>query len=172
MLFFLFTRHRTRWWRSTSRDHQSGRAGGRRSHSAATYTQRRVRMRLAIIIFLIAYSVLPAAAQGRSTSVEGKQWCGTWLRERHARSERLQKYEIWVVRFIVGHDWADIPRPAFFSKVDAAGMLGWVDNYCRAYPRNNVQRAAERLVIELTVRTMMPRFAAVSPTTQSVAIGT
>jgi hypothetical protein len=128
-------------------------------------------MRLAIIIFLIACSVLPAAAQSRSTSVEGKQWCGTWLRERHAtRSERLQKYEIWVVRFIVGHDWADAPRPAFFSKVDAAGMLGWVDNYCRAYPRNNVQRAAERLVIELTVRTMMPRFAAVSPTTSTMSI--
>lgn len=139
-------------------------------HSAATYTQRRGRMRLAIIIFLIACSVLPAAAQGRSTSVEGKQWCGTWLRERHARSERLQKYEIWVVRFIVGHDWADIPRPGFFSKVDAAGMLGWVDNYCRAHPLNNVQRAAERLVIELTVRTMMPRFAAVSPTTSTMSI--
>jgi hypothetical protein len=122
-------------------------------------------MRLAIILFLIACSVWPAAAQGRSTSVEGKQWCGAWLRERHAGGQRLQKYEIWVVRFIIGHDSADISSPGFFSKVDAAGMLAWVDNYCRAHPLNNVQRAAEWLVIELPLRTMMPRFATVSPTT-------
>ena len=122
-------------------------------------------MRLVTIIFLVAFSVLPAAAQSRSPSVEGKQWCGTWLRERHARSPRLHLYEIWVVKYIAGGDWADIPRPDFFAKVDAEGMLGWVDNYCRAHPINNVQRAAEQLVIELIVRTMLPKFAAVSPVT-------
>ena len=82
----------------------------------------------------------------------------------------MHLYEIWVVRYIVGHDWADIPRPGFFAKVDAEGMLGWVDNYCRAHPLNNVQRAAEQLVIELIVTTMMPRFAAVSPTTPLMSI--
>jgi hypothetical protein len=70
-----------------------------------------------------------------------------------------------VVKYIAGVDWADIPRPDFFTKVDAEGMLGWVDNYCRAHPINNVQRAAEQLVIELIVRTMLPKFAAVSPVT-------
>src|SRR3954451_67968 len=127
-------------------------------------------MRLGTIIFLIACSILPAAGHGRSTSVEGKQWCGTWLRERHARSQRSQLYEIWVVRYIVGRDWADIPRPGFFAKVDAEGMLGWVDNYCRAHPRKNVQWAAEELFIELIAKTMMPRFAAVSPTTPLMSI--
>jgi hypothetical protein len=77
----------------------------------------------------------------------------------------LHLYEIWVVKYIAGVDWADIPRPDFFAKVDAEGMLGWVDNYCRAHPINNVQRAAEQLVIELIVRTMLPKFAAVSPVT-------
>jgi|SRR5664279_1840638 len=121
-------------------------------------------MRLATIIFLFVFSVLPAVGQGRSTSVDGKQWCGTWIRERHARSQRSHLYEIWVVKYIAGDDWADIPRTDIFAKVDAEGMLGWVDDYCRAHPHNNVQWAAEELVIELIVRAMMPRFAALSPT--------
>ena len=127
-------------------------------------------MRLVIIIFLFVYSVLPTAGQVRSTSVEGKLWCGTWLRERHARSQRLHLYEVWVVKYIAGDDWVDIPRSGSLAKVNAEGMLGWVDNYCRAHPINNVQWAAEQLVIELIVRTIMPQFAAVSPTTPMMSI--
>src|SRR6185295_3041277 len=109
------------------------------------------------------FSISATAAQDRSPSVDGKQWCGTWLRERHASSPRLHLYEMWVVKYVAGDNWPGIVGRDFSAKVNAEGMLRWVDNYCREHPVNNVQRAAEQLIIELIVRSMLPKFAAVSP---------
>lgn len=78
--------------------------------------------------------------------------CATWTAERAIPDHHEQGQEGWVMGFIsglnaFGPNNGDIARGA-----KAEGLLGWVDNYCKANPLDSVTTAGFALANELKRR--------------------
>ena len=82
---------------------------------------------------------------------EGNSSCGSWLAEKGTAMEHLDLS--WVLGFITAFN-----AYGLFVDKDVAlgtnsdGLAAWIDNYCRAHPRENIAKAAERLIAEFRAR--------------------
>jgi hypothetical protein len=55
---------------------------------------------------------------------------------------------MWIVGYMSGAN-TDPSYPDVLLGKDLAGLIGWIDNYCRANPLKNIASAASSLIIEL-----------------------
>jgi hypothetical protein len=88
--------------------------------------------------------------------------CGSWLEARAERSRpnsqtlllRESAYREWVFGFLSGVAWqkSGDDRTDLLSGTERAGLLLWLDNYCRANPLDSMPRAVIKLVSHLEAR--------------------
>src|SRR3954468_437721 len=102
---------------------------------------------LAALIFASTNTASPA--EQRTVMGSGNLSCGAWTQERRARSPRSQGMEAWVTGYATGQNWATTSQSDFLIKPDAAGMFGWIDNYCRSNPLQTIRAASEALISTL-----------------------
>ena len=73
----------------------------------------------------------PGIAEKRTFIGPGTESCGAWTAARQAKGTRASFFEIWVLGYVSGQNWADADRPDFLAptNVDMPGMMAWIDNY-------------------------------------------
>jgi hypothetical protein len=103
-------------------------------------------MVLASIMLVMAGSL---QAQDRLTIGEGATSCGTWTQARQNRSAGLAAQ--WVAGYLSGSNM-DTNHPDALVGADFQGLVGWIDNYCRANPLDPLVIAAWKLFRELQSR--------------------
>jgi len=80
--------------------------------------------------------------------------CASWTTERAKTEWRWQGNEGWVLGYISGLN-AFGPNPSSIAPgTTAAGLLGWVDNYCKDNPLDSVTQAGFALANELKRRSL------------------
>lgn len=92
----------------------------------------------------------PAHAQGRMVLGNGISSCGTWTKERQTDAVNSALLTQWVAGFLSG---MNVPNATdVLVDKDYDGLMGWIDNYCRANPLNSVGIASAALMYELRSR--------------------
>ena len=76
----------------------------------------------------------------------GAQTCGQWTQDRSKDGFARQLEIAWIEGFVSGAEGVSSSR---FSKSDAGGMTGYVDNYCSLHPLDKIAGAAIELTAEL-----------------------
>ena len=82
--------------------------------------------------------------------------CGTWTQLRPAGAltpnasvpAEFGVLFMWVAGYMSGAN-SDSSYPDVLLGKDLAWLIGWIDNYCRANPLNNIGSAAASLIVEL-----------------------
>jgi hypothetical protein len=75
----------------------------------------------------------------------GVQSCGTWTQNRRSQSNLQYLMSQWVMGWVSARGYYGTPM----RKADADALDGWIDNYCREHPLEQLKGAAEALVREL-----------------------
>jgi hypothetical protein len=106
------------------------------------------------VLLVAAY---PAGALGDHVAAiggAGNDTCAAWVQDRSAGSESArqasQRRLEWVSGFFSAINVFDEPSGSLHGGIDDRdGMVGWIDNYCRAHPNDPVWLAAADLVLDL-----------------------
>jgi hypothetical protein len=79
--------------------------------------------------------------------------CGQWTQDRQSNPSLNALDKIWLLGFITGmNSLASMvaPRTALAgSNTEEAGLMAWVNNYCRAHPLDSLTTAAASLWVDL-----------------------
>lgn len=78
--------------------------------------------------------------------------CASWTEARATGGSRRQEQEGWVLGFITGLNAFGRNSGNIAPGTTASGLLGWIDNYCKANPLDSVTTAGFKLADELTRR--------------------
>ena len=104
------------------------------------------------LLFLIACAALPATANAVQLEEISGSSCGQWTEVQAAGNTVLgAQFRGWVMGFMSGWAWTH-PKTDPIKNVDAPGMFGWVDNYCKDHPLDSIATASEHLAAELEAR--------------------
>lgn len=113
----------------------------------------------------VAFAASPADAKNQQRSTEpvvtiivpnsaGTPSCGAWIAARANPSNgRAIQYEKWVWGFESGLNWAGRnTRGDVLRGMEGEGVLGWVDQFCREHPLDDLVSAVVNLDRELARR--------------------
>lgn len=73
----------------------------------------------------------------------GVSSCGEWLADANKELDRMYDTS-WLLGWVSAAGFYDVRGD--LRHTDAAAMSAWVDNYCHAYPLNNIADAAAALI--------------------------
>lgn len=77
----------------------------------------------------------------------GAKTCGSWTQA----SPTVKHWKVsWLLGYLSGINY--FVKPEMFSGQDVAAIESWMDNYCRAHPRDVLVTGANDLSIELMKR--------------------
>ena len=104
---------------------------------------------IAAVIVLMSWGQ-PAVAFGYTAIGEGISSCGKWTKS--SRQDGLLHWQRkqWVLGFVSAA--RIFLRSNFAENTDAHAMMGWIDNYCRDNPLDDITDATIALVIALKKR--------------------
>ena len=107
---------------------------------------------------MIALALALAAAQSAKGEIVTYGFpetdsCATWTQDRSKPGFHNQASEGWVLGFVSGLNAFGPNSGNVAPGTNASGLLGWVDNYCKANPLDPVTSAGFKLVQELKRRT-------------------
>lgn len=107
-----------------------------------------LRIRAAIASICVAVSSISLDAVAYTVGGSGIQSCGSWTANRAKGPSAPLFYtnSTWVLGFLSGVGYASPPHDPLHG-LDAEAVLAWVDNYCGAYPLDNIATAAGAFVI-------------------------
>jgi hypothetical protein len=113
---------------------------------------------LFIGVLIVLSGGLPASSQ--SVISANPPWsCGRWTQERSQplSRERAQQ-EYWIIGYVSGfnvarNEWAQ-SFVDLLEGIDAAGVYGWIDNYCQSNPIEPVNMGVSMFVLEVTGRAL------------------
>jgi hypothetical protein len=123
-------------------------------------------------ILLALCLLLPAASAKADVMVmgDGLDSCGAWLQNRRTNSWALEMQ--WVLGYVTGMNAGIIVLRQVTGKstdvvVDVAGtdpygVAGWLDNWCRAHPTENLYKASDAFFGDRLIKNKR----AVSPKTE------
>jgi len=111
-----------------------------------------VRAALALAVTLAALSPSVHAQSRMIVMGSGNVSCGAWTEHRRRAVVLALSEEAWVQGFVTAYNAYVAPDGGLQASIDAAGVAGWMDNYCQANPLDNVAVAAQHLVEELKRR--------------------
>jgi hypothetical protein len=99
-------------------------------------------MRLSALLTVLTVGLTTGHAEAANYNLigSGNRSCGTWTAE-----ERDQRYPIfgqWVLGFLSGIGYEGAPSSNPLQGMDAYGVFGWIDNYCREHPIDDIADAA------------------------------
>ena len=78
--------------------------------------------------------------------------CASWTESREGDAHLRLEQEGWVLGFITGLNAFGPNSSNVAPGTTATGLLGWVDNYCKANPLDSVTAAGFKLANELKRR--------------------
>lgn len=100
------------------------------------------------LIFAATVALLMTfSAQAQTVRVMG--WgagtsCGTWTAEREQHRGRGAQGPTWVIGYLSGA--AVNGAGNILQDLDFDGVMGWIDNYCRANPLTSIDRALQAFI--------------------------
>ena len=101
-----------------------------------------------IKVFVLASVLVSTSGYANKTSLgTGEVSCGAWIDERSKDSRAASHYEDWVLGFLTGAN-SIIPGDMLKGHGEA-GVLGWIDRYCKNNPLKNIVDATDRLFKEI-----------------------
>ena len=105
---------------------------------------------VAILFFISAAS----PQQGRTVIGDGIASCGSWTEQRKLKSTKASFMQAWVLGYATAENFSSSEQSDFLehASIDAPGLYGWVDNFCRDNPLSTVVQASQRLVIFLRLK--------------------
>jgi hypothetical protein len=106
----------------------------------------------AALLVTLCVSALPVDAKDAFQVIgAGVDSCGTWTAE--SRIALGFQNKSWVLGYVTGYNRYGLAIDSNVAHgTNAAGIIGWIDNYCRANPLDSIAAAAESLVEELRRR--------------------
>lgn len=108
-----------------------------------------------ILLALAAVSAIPAGKGPIQTyGFPDSDSCATWTAERAKPGYHRQEQEGWVLGLITGLNAFRPGDGNIAPGTNAAGLLGWIDAYCKANPLDSVTTAGFALADELKRRSI------------------
>lgn len=107
-----------------------------------------MRFLLATSLAVVLAGSAAALDQGNYQAIGlGTSSCGAWIAMRQNR--QAFGFEQWILGYLSGAGFMGGPNGTIpLDGVDAQGVLGWVDNYCRAHPLVAVAQAGAAFIAE------------------------
>jgi hypothetical protein len=104
------------------------------------------------VFFIVTSFLLLQAGNAAGTTIitVEEASCGTWTSERAANSMTAAQLKAWSMGFLSG--WALTQSPTDpLRGMDKDKLIGWIDNYCRAHPLDQVTKAVAALIHILAI---------------------
>jgi len=112
-------------------------------HTAASSSPRASRA-LSLALLLVALA-RPASADEPIASGIGARDCSAFNAALEKDSElAIDAYVAWSQGFISAFNWANVKQ--LTVRIDAAGVLNWLGQYCAANPRTRVFQAVQEII--------------------------
>ncbi len=93
-----------------------------------------------LVIIVTVFGPSPSWGASFSELGEGNSSCGTWTFDR--QTGQASGDEAWVLGFITGFDFSESAHRAEIVNTDENGIFGWIDNYCKKSPTNDITTAS------------------------------
>ena len=122
---------------------------------ALRLSMRRTLTTLAVIALLFSAGSAWKAEAGEYTVLgAGASSCGNWTKVTNEKGLDSPILHNWLLGYITAYNrWGpyySAPGLSNISKgTDVGGLLGWIDNYCKANPLKDLDDAAHALIFEL-----------------------
>ena len=102
---------------------------------------------LRLITGLIVLSLTATSLAAQTWIGFGGASCGSWTEQRRTNSVLSAAYLTWVLGFLSGVNMETVisKGPDFLENVDKGAIAGWLDNYCRAQPLDDLNTATALL---------------------------
>jgi hypothetical protein len=105
------------------------------------------------LLLLLSGTTFPAATGTVYTHYgHGMQSCGSWLQARKEPGRTDPSYIAWLSGYMTAFNRWRADEGNIASDTDMAGLIGWIDNFCRREPLDTISDAAEALLFELMRR--------------------
>ena len=114
------------------------------------------RFRRGSIAALVIIPTLTLASLGRATDTvrvfgAGANSCGTWTAEIGTGAGVEDRS--WALGFVSAYNIYGLSNDGDVARgTNYAGLLGWIDNYCRANPLDDIATAVTKLISVLRAR--------------------
>lgn len=106
-------------------------------------------MKNLIKVFILSAVLVSMSGYANKTSLgSGEASCGAWTDERSKDSRIAARYGDWVLGFLTGAN-SIIPGDMLKGHGEA-GLLGWMDRYCKKNPLKKIVDSVDRLSKEIT----------------------
>jgi hypothetical protein len=126
---------------------------------------------LVSVVLLIMAAFEYAHAEGLSPHITtlgpAGQNCETWTQEREKLqragvwSSDLKFMSAWITGYLTGANEATVDRgeqdTLLATRADVPAAFAWIDDYCRAQPRNSIYDASASLMMELRKKPIKSR---------------
>lgn len=108
-------------------------------------------MRYALIVGLVwLSSALPVMARDYMIRGSGTKSCGKWVEDHQKQTMAGLADDSWLMGYITAVNAHVLTKSSDIAAgTDLAGMVGWMNNHCRAHPLDSVDTAANELVLAL-----------------------
>ena len=105
------------------------------------------------VVLLGTFESKAADENGNYTVIAyGNQSCGRWVKAHAAESEESRHQETWVTGYITAYNRVTHGISNLSKGTDSAGLISWIDNYCKDNPLDGVADASAALVQVLIKR--------------------
>jgi hypothetical protein len=111
-------------------------------------------MKIVRNLIKLGFFSLPIIANAQTHDLyvlgQGVASCGTWNVDRsNPDTGSAAEDESWVLGFLYGQGLAffNAHNESVAYNTDANGVFGWLDNYCKANPTQNISIAATQFVV-------------------------
>lgn len=101
-------------------------------------------------IYMILFVGLLISNGAEAVTTFGNRSCGTWVKDREAKSVNEMTAEFWLVGYLSG--LAMLSNKDFLANTDTTSIYLWMDNYCKTNPLETIIDAGFKLGIELMNR--------------------
>ena len=122
----------------------TGKTDAMSGQHCAPSSRRSARRALATVLLLAAFAQ-PASADETIASGIGARDCTAFNAALEKESElAIDAYVAWSQGFISAFNWANVKQLSV--RIDAAGVLNWLGQYCAANPRARVFQAVQEII--------------------------
>ena len=112
--------------------------------------------RLAALAALLVISIPePSLAKPYQDLGPGARSCGAYAQSRATDGPQAPLADtsfFWLQGYLTAYNRYVEPDGNITVGTDAAGLQGWLDNYCQAHPLDDIDTAARALIVELKAR--------------------
>lgn len=111
----------------------------------------RVRVCAALLVIGLNTSIASAEDVPETFTVYGLGLasCGQYMSDRAHKPLAEEEYSDWLAGYLSAFNRFNVGANTLTQGLDVAGALGWITNYCRDHPTENIQGATTDLLLFL-----------------------